>query len=162
MRLIKKLSDDEIRSAFYDRFVTKTGDLIVNTEQAYEHLSWLITNREREKFGIIYLTSLNAIINSEILFTGTLAGATIYPREIIIKILNNNAAAIIIGHNHITGSIRPSQDDKDVTRVIQQACDTINVQLLDHLIIANGRWYSFKKNSLLIPPAINREQVNSS
>ena len=115
MQLIEQLSDDELRSAFHDRFVTKTGDVIINTEQAYEHLSWLITNREREKFGIIYLNRLNAIINSEILFTGTLAGATVYPREIIIKILNHNAGAIIIGHNHLTGSIRPSQADKEVT-----------------------------------------------
>lgn len=147
--ITKHLSDDDIRRAFYERFQVNPGEAIVCSTQAVKHLSGLIINRNREKFAVIYLNGANALINSEIIFEGSLTTAAVYPRELIKKIIDKSAAAIIIGHNHPSGSIYPSPGDMEVTRKIEQACNIVEVILHDHIIIGYDRWYSFSDNGML-------------
>ncbi len=146
---VENLSDEELRQVFYERFQIKTGEVIISSKQAVQHLTGLITNRDREKFAVIYLNGTNALISSEVIFEGSLTIAAVYPREIVKRVINNGAASIIIGHNHPSGSIYPSYWDKEVTRKIEQACSVVEVILHDHIIIGHDKWFSFSDNWML-------------
>lgn len=146
---LNHLSDEDIRSVFFERFQVKPGEVIISSKQAVQHLNGLITNRDREKFAVIYLNGANALINSEVIFEGSLTTAAVYPREIVKRVIDNNAASIIIGHNHPSGSIYPSHWDKEVTRKIEQACSVVDVILHDHIIIGYDKWFSFLDNWML-------------
>ena len=98
---------------------------------------------------MIYLNGKNAVISSEILFSGTLTTAAVYPREIIKRALEENAAAILVGHNHPSGNKNPSQDDLQITKKIKSACQTIDISLHDHLIVTSEGFYSFSDHGVI-------------
>lgn len=103
---------------------------------------------KREVFSVIYLDSSHAIIDSEIVAEGTLNVNTVYPREIIKRALDVHAAALIIAHNHPSGSLQPSAQDIKLTRTLLLLCTYMQLQLLDHLIIGDGS-YSFADHGLM-------------
>ena len=89
------------------------------------------------------------LIADEVMATGTIDQTPVYPREIVKKSLFHEAGAIILVHNHPSGSTKPSNSDIDLTTQIVNACNTINVTVHDHVIIGSGDYYSFKSNMLL-------------
>ncbi len=89
----------------------------------------------------------NRIIAIEKLFSGTLNCTMIHSREIIKKILEHKALSIIIGHNHPSGDPEPSDEDYDVTRKIKMAMTVIEGNLLDHVIVGDGKNYSFQEQN---------------
>lgn len=103
---------------------------------------------KNEIFMVIYLDSSHAIIDSEKVAEGTINVNTVYPREIIKKSLEKNAAALIVAHNHPSGSLYPSAPDKTLTKTLHLACSLMHIQLLDHLIIGDG-CYSFADQGLM-------------
>jgi DNA repair protein RadC len=103
---------------------------------------------KREVFTVIYLDSSHAIIDSEIVAEGTLNVNTVYPREIIKRALEFHAAALIIAHNHPSGSLQPSVQDIKLTRTLVLLCTYMQLQLLDHLIIGDGS-YSFADHGVM-------------
>jgi DNA repair protein RadC len=103
---------------------------------------------KREVFTVIYLDSSHAIIDSEIVAEGTLNVNTVYPREIIKRALEFHAAALIIAHNHPSGSLQPSVQDIKLTRTLFLLCTYMQLQLLDHLIIGDGS-YSFADHGVM-------------
>lgn len=105
---------------------------------------------KKEIFQVIFLDASFAIIDTEILFEGSLSINTIYPREFVKMILERNAAAVIIAHNHPSGSQEPSQADRKLTGNLFLACAIIEVQLLDHLIIGSeSRPFSFADHGIM-------------
>jgi len=108
-------------------------------------------DESRESFVIMYLTTQNELIAIETLFTGTINSSAVYPREIIKAVLANNAQGVILAHNHPSGLTDPSNSDKAVTFKIKTALDSIDVDLLDHVIIGTGtlETYSFADHHLL-------------
>ncbi|MCP3888592.1 MAG: DNA repair protein RadC [Desulfobulbaceae bacterium] len=103
---------------------------------------------KKEVLTVIFLDSSHAIIDSEIASEGTLNVNTIYPREIIKRALEYHAAAIIIAHNHPSGSLQPSRQDIQLTKTLYLLCSCMQLQLLDHLIIGDGS-YSFADKGLM-------------
>lgn len=103
---------------------------------------------KKEVLTVIFLDSSHAIIDSEIVAEGTLNVNTVYPREIIKRALEFHAAALIIAHNHPSGSIQPSTQDIKLTKTLALLCRYMQIQLLDHLIIGDGS-YSFADNGLM-------------
>ena len=144
-----QLSDEAIRKIFCDRFRIKYGEVIRGSSQAAHHMTAILTDMSREKFGVIYLNARNEFISSEILFEGTLTTAAVYPREVIKRALAGNAAGIIIGHNHPSGSVLPSLRDQEITRAIKRACKAVGIVLHDHLVIGYDKWFSFSDQGLL-------------
>ena len=114
-----------------------------------EHFKTL--DDSRESFVIMYLTTQNELIAIETLFTGTINSSAVYPREIIKAVLANNAQCVILAHNHPSGETSPSNSDRAVTAKIKTALDSIDVNLLDHVIIGSGtlETYSFTDHNLL-------------
>ena len=93
--------------------------------------------RNREHFLVIYLDGQNRVITIETLFTGSLTSSAVYPREVIKAILKHEAAAVVLAHNHPSGSTTPSASDRAVTQKLKTACEAIDVQVLDHIIIGH-------------------------
>ena len=147
---LDRISDSQLDKEYRKRFFLKSGDKFQNAEDAAKHFNILFgEDPAREHFGIIYLNGANKVINSEILFTGSLTTSAVYPREVIKRALEENAAAILCGHNHPSGNRNPSQDDLSITKKIKVACDTVDVTLHDHVIVTSEGYYSFADKGVL-------------
>ncbi|MCE1185572.1 DNA repair protein RadC [Zoogloea sp.] len=103
-----------------------------------------------EVFVVIFLDAQNRVICYEEMFRGTLTQTSVYPREVLKRVLQHNAAAVILAHNHPSGVGEPSQADQMLTRALQRALELIDVRVLDHFVIAgNTRPVSFAERNLL-------------
>lgn len=129
----------EARARKYKRVVTSTNSA---NQIIYDYLKHKL-NDEREHFLVVTLDNGHAIIDSKIMFSGTVNGATVHPREIVKKALHDNAAAIIIAHNHPSGNVDPSEDDKHLTHSLINACKVVDVTVLDHIIVGHNMAHSF-------------------
>ena len=98
---------------------------------------------------VIYLNGRNQILKLEELFEGTLSTSAVYPREVVKRALDNNAAAIVLVHNHPSGNSTPSQEDLAITKKLKEATQSIDVSVHDHLIIAGNDVYSFADHGIL-------------
>lgn len=102
-----------------------------------------------ESFVVIYLDNQHQLICSQELFRGTINAANVYPREIVREVIKDNAAAIILSHNHPSGIAEPSDADRRITSRIREALALIDVTVLDHFIIGKSDPYSFADHGLL-------------
>lgn len=114
-----------------------------------KYLQLMIGNKPYESFAILFLDVKNRLIRAEELFRGTLNHASVYPREVVKTALQHNAAAIILAHNHPSGTCEPSSADISLTQTLKQALDLIDIRVLDHFIVANPRVYSFAEHGLI-------------
>ena len=147
---LDRVSDSELDKEYRKRFFLSAGEELHGAEDAAKHFNMLFSDDPaREYFGIIYLNGKNDVISSEVLFTGTLTTSAVYPREIIKRALEENAAAILVGHNHPSGNRQPSQDDIAITKKIKAACETVDIVLHDHLIITSTGYYSLDDHGVL-------------
>lgn len=89
-----------------------------------------------EAFGCLYLDTRHRVIEFELLFRGTIDGATVYPREVLRRALEHNAAALIVGHNHPSGVSEPSEADRAITLKLAKALALVDIRLLDHLVVS--------------------------
>jgi len=105
--------------------------------------------RDREHIEIAFLNSQNNLIATKRLFEGTISEAPIFPREIIKEAFNHNAKNIIIAHNHPGGSRQPSSADLEITRKIKEALNTVQVGLIDHIIVAGNSYVSLMEQGLM-------------
>ncbi len=103
---------------------------------------------KKEVLTVIYLDSSHAILDTETVAEGTINVNTVYPRELIKKALQHNAAALIIAHNHPSGSLEPSKQDLQLTRTLSLLGSMMQIQLLDHIIIGDGS-FSFADEGLM-------------
>lgn len=104
---------------------------------------------EHEAFWVVYLNAQHRVIAAEELFRGTLTQTSVYPREVVKAALQRNAAAVIFAHNHPSGIAEPSHADELLTRSLRSALALIDVTVLDHFIIGEGRIMSFAERGLL-------------
>lgn len=114
-----------------------------------DYLITHFSNREHEVFSCLFLDNQHRLIAFEELFRGTIDGAHVYPREVVKRALQLNAAAVIFAHNHPSGSPDPSQADKSITSKLQHALAVVDIRVLDHIIVGGGNAYSFAENGLI-------------
>jgi len=105
-------------------------------------------NVDVERMYGIFLDTRNRILAIDKLSTGSLTSASIYPREIVKKVLSLKAGAVVISHNHPAGHIQPSNEDRQVTKKVAMALAAIDVSLHDHIIVGDG-YYSFSEHGLM-------------
>jgi len=113
-----------------------------------DYLLHALRGLKKEVLTVIYLDSSHAILGTETVAEGTINVNTVYPRELVKKALQKNAAAMIIAHNHPSGSLDPSAQDMELTRTLSLLGSMMQIQLLDHIIIGNGS-FSFADNGLM-------------
>lgn len=104
---------------------------------------------EAEAFVVVYLDAQHAVLGIEELFRGTLSQTSVYPREVVKRALANNAAAVVLSHNHPSGCIEPSRADEFLTQSLKSALALVDVRVLDHIVVAAGRCASFAERGLL-------------
>lgn len=102
-----------------------------------------------EEFGILVLDTRNRLRRLHVVSTGSLNGSLVHPREVFREAAISRAAAIIAFHNHPSGDPAPSREDHDLTRRLCQAGKILGIELLDHVVVAAGRYWSFKEHGEL-------------
>lgn len=88
-----------------------------------------------ERFTVLFLDSQNGMVAAETMFTGTLTQTSVYPREIVRAALKHNAAAVVLSHNHPSGSVQPSRADEALTQSLKSALALVDCRVLDHIIV---------------------------
>lgn len=128
----------------------RDGPLLNSPQKVRDWLRLKLGSLPYEVFVLLLLDTRNHLIKDVELARGTLDRACIYPREVIKKVIDYNAAAVILLHNHPSGNAKPSQDDHQTTRTLQQALAHIDVRVLDHLIVtAHAHPFSFSERGML-------------
>ena len=149
-KTIESISDSELREEYVKRFTRKTGARLGSARESAEHLRAFLSNhpQDQEHFVVVFLDSQHQIISTEVISSGSLATAAVFPREIVKRLLALEAGAIIVSHNHPSGETIPSNSDRALTKKLQRALEAIDVSVLDHLVIGDG-YYSFSDEGLL-------------
>ena len=111
-----------------------------------EYCQLQLATEEREHFAVLLLNNQHKLIDFKILFSGTIDGASVYPREVLKAVLLSNAAAVIFTHNHPSGAIAPSQADRQLTTRLTEALALIDVRVLDHIVVGCEGYYSFAQS----------------
>ncbi len=124
-------------------------DALASPEQVGQYLALSLQHCPQEVFAVLFLDARNRLLAAEELFRGTLSQTVVYPREVARRALERNAAAVILAHNHPSGLAEPSQADRVLTEALKRALQCLDIPVLDHLIVAGGRRYSFAENGLL-------------
>ncbi|MCA9734753.1 MAG: DNA repair protein RadC [Deferribacteres bacterium] len=124
-------------------------DRITSSRDIFNLFHLKYRDLKREKFSVIFLTSRNKIIAEKVLFEGSITESMVSVREVIREVIANGAASVVFLHNHPSGEISPSKSDIDITQKLVSACKTIDVQVLDHIIIGDGVYYSFADDQLI-------------
>ena len=116
---------------------------------AKDYLIMQLGLREQEVFGCLFLDTRHRVISFDILFYGSIDGASVHPREVVKRALIYNAAAVILAHNHPSGVSEPSQADRAITTRLIEALKLIDVRVLDHLIIGGGDAMSLAESGMM-------------
>jgi DNA repair protein RadC len=149
-QLLTEISDNEIAEEFVSRFQRKVGERLQKSITVANHLRAVLSAYvdDVEHFMCIFLDSQLRIITTEVVANGTLASSAVYPREIIKKVLQHEAAHVILGHNHPSGETIPSSSDRAITKKLVAALASLDIDVLDHVILGNG-FFSFSDEGLL-------------
>lgn len=124
-------------------------DALSSPRAVRDYLRLTIAGREQEVFAVLLLDAQHRVISCQELFHGTLTQTSVYPREVVKCALKHNAAAVIFAHNHPSGVAEPSHADEILTRSLKSALALVDVQVLDHFIVAGTRTMSFAERGLL-------------
>jgi DNA repair protein RadC len=122
---------------------------LTNPDMTNGYLQNLLARREREVFVVMFLDNQNRVICHEEMFSGTFNCVEVHPREIVREALKNNAASIILAHNHPSGVAEPSSADRHITEKISAACQMLDIKVLDHIVIGHGDYVSFAERGWL-------------
>ncbi len=114
------------------------GNCLTRSEQTRNYLRARLRDYKYEVFACLMLDNRNRVIAFRELFRGTIDGASVYPREVVKQALADNAAAVILAHNHPSGVCEPSQADIRITERLQKALALVDIRVLDHVIIGDG------------------------
>lgn len=146
------ISDILLEQEYIRRNCIKLGEQVSSSSIVAKHLKMLfIADNKKGHFAALFLNGQNMLIRAEIPYESSLSSAAVYPREIVKKAIQYDAASLIIGHNHPSGNLKPSNDDLIITKKIKEGLNLIDVPLLDHLIIGFGtqNFYSFADSGAL-------------
>ncbi|KAG8149159.1 RadC family protein [Burkholderia catarinensis] len=110
-----------------------------------DYLRLKIGARQQEVFAAVYLDARHCLIDTEEITRGSLTRMAVYPREIVRRAMAQNAAALIVAHNHPSGAVQPSAEDRRLTRALRDALLLVDVQLLDHIVVGTSDTFSFAR-----------------
>lgn len=113
------------------------------------YLQLHLAAKGHEVFAVLFLDSQHRLLAMEELFRGTLTQTSVYPREVVLRALHHQAAAVVLAHNHPIGSVQPSRADEALTQTLKTTLALVDVRVLDHVIVAPGRALSMAQEGLL-------------
>jgi DNA repair protein RadC len=107
-----------------------------------------IANLDRENFVVVLLNTKNEVIETPLVSVGTLSASLVHPREVFKPAIRASAASVILAHNHPSGKVEPSREDREVTRRLGEAAEVLEIEVLDHVIVGDG-FFSMKEHGML-------------
>ncbi len=120
-----------------------------NPRIVFDYLQSSMGAHKKEVFKVLYLNAGNRLIDDEDLFQGTLNESAVYPREVARRALEKNAYSIIIAHNHPSGLLQATDRDISITRKLLKALKTVDIKVLDHVIVAGSQCLSMRLEKLV-------------
>jgi len=111
------------------------------------------SDRKQERFICCSLNGAHELIAARVVSIGLVNRTVVHPREVFADPIMDRACAVIVAHNHPSGRLDPSQEDREITRRLKEAADTLGIALLDHIIFSGEGFYSFVEHGLLDPAA---------
>ena len=123
---------------------------VFDSPQAVKHYLQLhLAAKGHEVFAVLFLDAQHRLLALEELFRGTLTQTSVYPREVVLRALHHQAAAVVLAHNHPSGSVQPSRADEALTQTLKAALALVDVRVLDHVIVAPGQALSMAEKGLV-------------
>lgn len=127
----------------------KEREVFGSPEAVKNYLQLHLAHKRHEVFAALFLDAQNRLIAMEELFRGTLTQTSVYPREVVLKALHHHAAAVVLAHNHPSGTVQPSRADEALTQALKASLALVDVRVLDHVIVAPGDALSMAQKGLL-------------
>ena len=122
---------------------------ITNSSLVFRHFNNLFYKKKQEYFYCIYLDNRKVVLDTKLLFIGTINQSLVHPREVFKEALLLSASSIICIHNHPSGNIVPSKDDLELTERLVKIGLLMGIRVIDHIIIGNNNYYSFMENGVI-------------
>lgn len=127
----------------------RSGPLFEHPDAIKDFLRIRLARKEYEVFAVLWLDNNNRLIEFDELFRGTVSQAWVYPREVVRQAIKHNACACVLSHNHPSGCYEPSHADKSLTYSVQAALATLDICVLDHVIVSAAGVFSMAEHGLL-------------
>jgi DNA repair protein RadC len=140
---VLELSRRALAQQLRERTVFATPDAVKH------YLQLQLAAKPHEVFAVLFLDVQNRLLAMEELFRGTLTQTSVYPREVVLRALHHHAAAVVLAHNHPSGTVQPSRADEALTQTLKTTLALIDVRVLDHVIVAPGEALSMAERGLL-------------
>jgi DNA repair protein RadC len=133
----------EVRATYHP---TGTRPFQINEpEQAAEFIRSVLVDNSREHFVALFLDGAHRVASYSIVSIGTANTCPAHPREVLQRAILCGAVSVIVAHNHPSGDLRPSNEDRKITKTLREACDIIGIRFLDHLIISDSDHHSIEE-----------------
>jgi len=142
---IPKVQVSLVKEVYVSKTVYGCSEAVVQCEIIEKELR----NSDRGKFICLHFNVKNQIISYEVVSIGSLSSSIVHPREVFKAAILANAASVLFVHNHPSGSIEPSIDDMEITKRLCKSAEILGIGVLDHLIITNNDYFSFKQKRLI-------------
>ncbi len=127
----------------------RSREVFGSPDAVKHYLQLHLAHRPHEVFAGLFLDAQNRLIAMEELFRGTLTQTSVYPREVVLKALEHHAAAVVLAHNHPSGTVQPSRADEALTQALKASLALVDVRVLDHVIVAPGQALSMAERGLM-------------
>jgi DNA repair protein RadC len=122
---------------------------IKNAEDVYNYFKDTLANKNKEHFIALFLDTKNRIIGEEVVSVGTLNSSIIHPREVFSPAIKASANAIVLVHNHPSGDCKPSKEDEEVTKMLNEAGKILGIKVLDHVIVGKDGFVGVKEKGVM-------------
>lgn len=144
---------------YKEKSIPYFNNQITDPKKAFRIIKDFIGNIDREALGTIMLNSAKEVNAIEIVSIGTLNATIVSPREIFKGAILSNADSIMIFHTHPSGNVQPSQADIDVTAMLNKVASIIGIDLIDHIIVGDDKYYSFATDGYKFGGSVNEQKI---
>ena len=127
----------------------RAREVFTSPDAVKHYLQLHLARQPHEVFAVMFLDAQSRLIELEVMFRGTLTQTSVYPREIVVRALQHEAASVVLAHNHPSGTVQPSRADEALTQTLKAALALVDVRVLDHVIVAPGQALSMAERGLL-------------
>ena len=127
----------------------RRGDILQSSADARNMARLQLSTLDHDVFAVFFLDAQHRVIQFEQMFRGTIGQTSVYPREVVKRSLELNASAVVLAHNHPSGSTEPSRADEFLTQTLKAALALVDVQILDHIVVSVEGCTSFAERGLL-------------
>lgn len=127
----------------------QSREVMQNAASVQLFLQLHMAHKHHEVFAMMFLDAQHKLLCMETLFRGTLSQTSVYPREVVLRALHHHSAAVVLAHNHPSGSVHPSPADLHLTQTLKSALAMVDVRVLDHVIVGPGQAFSMAEQGVL-------------